>query len=110
MFSRPLIPPGVVLGWLAIDEAETSKWQARYGAAYASKMAFSVAKGPSDAIRFPAHGPFDQRLGYTDLPQFTQRLQQSGYALTSQARLNEAFERIEETILPCIAMMLDTLL
>ena len=27
-----------------------------------------------------------------------------------QARLNEAFERIEETILPCIAMMLDTLI
>ena len=27
-----------------------------------------------------------------------------------QARLDEAFERIEETILPCIAMMLDTLL
>ena len=27
-----------------------------------------------------------------------------------QARLDEAFERIEVTILPCIAMMLDTLL
>ncbi len=27
-----------------------------------------------------------------------------------QARLEEAFNRIEETILPCIAMMLDTLL
>ena len=27
-----------------------------------------------------------------------------------QARLVEAFERIEETILPCIAMMLETLL
>ncbi len=27
-----------------------------------------------------------------------------------EARLEEAFERIEETILPCIAMMLDTLL
>ena len=26
-----------------------------------------------------------------------------------QARLEEAFERIEETILPCIAMMLDSL-
>ncbi len=26
-----------------------------------------------------------------------------------QARLEEAFERIEETILPCIAMMLETL-
>ena len=27
-----------------------------------------------------------------------------------QARLDEAFERIEETILPCIVMMLDTLM
>ena len=27
-----------------------------------------------------------------------------------QARLEEAFDKIEETILPCIAMMLDTLL
>jgi len=27
-----------------------------------------------------------------------------------QERLDEAFERIEETILPCIAMMLETLL
>ena len=27
-----------------------------------------------------------------------------------QARLDEAFERIEETILPCIGMMLETLL
>ena len=27
-----------------------------------------------------------------------------------QDRLNDAFERIEETILPCIAMMLETLL
>ena len=27
-----------------------------------------------------------------------------------QARLEEAFERIEETILPCIAMMLETLM
>ena len=27
-----------------------------------------------------------------------------------QVRLDEAFERIEETILPCIAMMLETLI
>jgi DNA-binding HxlR family transcriptional regulator len=31
-------------------------------------------------------------------------------ASEQQTRLEEAFERIEETILPCIAMMLDTLL
>ena len=32
------------------------------------------------------------------------------YVQQQQARLDEAFNRIEETILPCIAMMLDTLL
>jgi hypothetical protein len=31
-------------------------------------------------------------------------------ASVEQARLEEAFERIEETILPCISMMLDTLI
>lgn len=31
-------------------------------------------------------------------------------AAEQQARLEEAFERIEETILPCIAIMLETLL
>ena len=31
-------------------------------------------------------------------------------AAEQQARLEDAFERIEETILPCIAMMLETLL
>ncbi len=31
-------------------------------------------------------------------------------ASDKQARLDEAFERIEETILPCIAMMLETLI
>jgi hypothetical protein len=29
---------------------------------------------------------------------------------TEQKRLEEAFERIEETILPCISMMLDSLI
>lgn len=28
----------------------------------------------------------------------------------NDARINDAFERIEETILPCISMMLDTLI
>ena len=31
-------------------------------------------------------------------------------ALEPQVRLEDAFERIEETILPCIAMMLETLM
>jgi membrane peptidoglycan carboxypeptidase len=77
-------------GWLLAEELDHSRLQARFIAGYAAKLGFSMGKGPSDAARYPAHGPFDLRMGYAALPQFTQRLKQNGYELTEQARLNEA--------------------
>lgn len=76
--------------WLVAGELETSRLQARYLARYASRLEHTLAAGASNAIRFPAHGPFDQRLGYTALPQFAQRLQKDGLVVNQQARLNEA--------------------
>src|SRR5213075_1015153 len=31
-------------------------------------MSFGAQPGPSEAIRFPKHGPYDERLGYVALP------------------------------------------
>lgn len=31
---------------------------------YAKSLTWHLAEGPSDAIVFPAAGPYDQRLGY----------------------------------------------
>lgn len=75
--------------WWVADEIETSRFQATHLAAYARTLDFQVLKGPSEVIRFPAHGPFDQRMGYTELPRFARRLDERGYALTEQARFSK---------------------
>ena len=39
-------------------------------------------------MRYPQHGPFDQRLGYTELPRFIERLEARGFELTAQTRFS----------------------
>ena len=61
--------------WIA-DEIETSRLQAREISAYAAKLTYEMVEGASTAIRFPTHGPFDERMGYRRLPDLSQRLRQ----------------------------------
>src|SRR5258708_6258415 len=60
----------VLLGWGLVSEARTSYLQSRLLSRWAADMTFEVRPGPSDAIRFPRWGPYDERLGYTRLPSF----------------------------------------
>jgi membrane peptidoglycan carboxypeptidase len=55
----------------------------------AGQLDFELGAGPSPTIRFPSSGPYDQRLGYTDLPRFVGRLGERGYRIEQQARLSE---------------------
>lgn len=72
---------------LAVRELRTSRLQARYFTAIDREISFSLAPGPSTSIRFPLRGgPYDFRMGYALLPQFTQRLQAHGFEVTAQAR------------------------
>ncbi len=47
---------------------------------------FSVAEGPSRTLERPGHGPYDQRLGFAELPDFLRHLETSGYRIEAQAR------------------------
>ena len=69
-----------------IFEARTSWVQSHLLAALARHLTYTVALGPSDSIRYPTHGPYNDRLGYTKLPVFLERLQASGYTVEAQAR------------------------
>lgn len=71
-------------------EARTSWLQARWLPEYASSLAFTVAEGPSDSIVLPSHGPFDQRLGYAQLPAMLDKLTASGFYIDRQARFSQA--------------------
>jgi membrane peptidoglycan carboxypeptidase len=80
-----LLVIGFVIAKLVRDEVQTSKYQARYLSAISEQLSFKLAPGPSTSIRYPEYGPYDQRLGYTILPDVIRRLEKSGFSITSQA-------------------------
>src|SRR5438105_1462836 len=71
---------------LAAWELRTSTWQARYLSRFAKSLGYSVQPGPSASIHFPRSGPFDERLGYTRIPDYVERLRGQGYEIVAQAR------------------------
>ena len=73
-----------------VYEVRTSTLQARFASHYAKALRFDVNPGASEAVIYPAFGPFDQRLGYTRLPAMLKRLDQQGYRITEQARFSDA--------------------
>src|SRR4051794_32410856 len=79
-----------LIGWAALWEMGTSHFQAKLFSSLAGKMTFDVAEGPSDAIRFPQGGPYDERLGYNALPGFLESLTRHGFKIDSQARWSPA--------------------
>ncbi|MDO9435260.1 transglycosylase domain-containing protein [Hydrogenophaga sp.] len=77
-------------------ELHTSHEQAVRIHRYAADLHYHVEAGTAETIHFPQHGPFDERLGYTELPGFLTRLQERGFEITAQARQNDALrEHIE---------------
>ncbi|GAB6141014.1 transglycosylase domain-containing protein [Methylosoma difficile] len=67
------------------QEVETSKYQARYLSQISKQLSYKLTSGSSSSVRYPEFGPYDERLGYTLLPDAIKRLEDSGYAITSQA-------------------------
>jgi len=78
----------IVAGFLVANEIKTSRWQASYLADFATGLDYRLVDGTSDAIRYPVHGPFDQRMGYTELPQIIERLNARGFKLKQQAHFS----------------------
>lgn len=74
----------------AVYEMQTSYLQSRLFSRFAGDMNYSVEPGLSNAIIFPATGPYNERQGYTGLPVFTERLLNRGFEIGSQARFSPA--------------------
>lgn len=73
---------------LVVQEARDSRWQARYLAELGRKLTYTVQDGPSESARFPDTSPYDDRLGYSHLPAFSQSLRDQGYHVTRQAAIS----------------------
>ncbi len=75
-----------IVARLVQSEIETSRLQAHYLSELTRDVGYTVETGPSDHIRFPANGPYDQRLGYAMIPAFQERLLARGFVVSKQAR------------------------
>lgn len=82
----------VAVAQLAWQEMRTSQWQAKYFSEWAGRMGFALQPGPAPeaAVRYPVDSPYDQRLGYSNLPEFLGHLQSREFQITSQARMTPA--------------------
>lgn len=105
--TSTLLVAGAVFGvtltlvLLVAGETQSSTLQARYFSSVASDVKFWLEPGSSPSIRFPQKGPYDQRLGYSELPTFLQKLQAKGYRVEKQARHSTALrELIEDGYFP----------
>lgn len=84
----------VAVAVVALHEVRTSRWQARFLSGVAGELTWSVEPGRSDRVRFPQHGPFDERFGYTRIPEMSERLESRGFRVVEQARVSPRFEQL----------------
>ncbi|TNC77298.1 penicillin-binding protein [Janthinobacterium lividum] len=78
------------VAWFVMREVRTSALQAEFFTRLDRQLAFKVEPGPAPAgtIRYPQHGPYDERLGYASLPDFITKLNARDYEVTAQARMS----------------------
>ncbi|PJC98821.1 glycosyl transferase family 51 [Janthinobacterium sp. BJB1] len=78
------------VAWFVMREVRTSALQAEFFSRLDRQLTYKVEPGPAPAgaIRYPQHGPYDERLGYASLPDFITKLNARDYAVTAQARMS----------------------
>ncbi|HWJ93765.1 MAG TPA: transglycosylase domain-containing protein, partial [Telluria sp.] len=74
--------------WFVVEESRSSALQARFFAELASQLTYRMDEGPSDSIRFPSDSPYDERLGYANLPDYLKKLKTRDYDVVAQARIS----------------------
>ncbi|MDQ2991133.1 MAG: transglycosylase domain-containing protein, partial [Pseudomonadota bacterium] len=77
-----------IFAWWLVTETRTSSFQASFFSHLAKKISYKVEPGPSNSIRFPSDSPYDERLGYANMPDYLAKLKAHDYEIVAQARLS----------------------
>jgi hypothetical protein len=85
---------GALMVSLMIYEMRSSALQSRLLSHSARQMTYRIEPGVSPSIVFPKQGPFNLRYGYSQLPDFQQRLETQGFTVNQQSRFSPQLERI----------------
>lgn len=88
-----LLATAAGVGFAAREEMRTSRLQAKLLTPYAQAMDFNLREGPNPAARYPTQGPYNERFGYSVLPDQLRALTGDLYAIEAQAVLSPALDR-----------------
>jgi membrane peptidoglycan carboxypeptidase len=77
-----------IAAYLSKNELQSSEELARRLSELGRELTFKLEPGPSPSIRFPKSAPYDNRLGYSKIPEFSQFLTAHDYLMTQQARIS----------------------
>lgn len=83
-----------VLLWFSVNEFDSSRYQSQMFSFIGRYLTFRIKEGPAEAIRFPEHGPYDRRFGYSRLPEMLDRLKADGFRIARQAELSPLHARL----------------
>jgi len=76
---------------LARDEIHTSRLQSEWLSFYGKQIHFEMQSNANAGIRFPADGPYNQRLGYAYLPFFIKSMAADDYTIAGQAHASPTY-------------------
>jgi membrane peptidoglycan carboxypeptidase len=73
-------------------EAQDSGLQARYFNEFARDITWQTEAGANASLWLPQSGPYNSRLGYSQMQTMLPRLTAAGYEISAQARQSERFQ------------------
>ncbi|HEX9895996.1 MAG TPA: transglycosylase domain-containing protein, partial [Gemmatimonadales bacterium] len=89
---RVLLASGLLVGAYAVG---LHTWiAAQLLSSYTGGMTFELVEGLSPNPALSAAGPYDERLGYRQLPETIERLEAHGFRVAKQANVSARFERV----------------
>jgi membrane peptidoglycan carboxypeptidase len=86
----------LTLAVIAAYELIASPFQAMVLAGYGKRLNFQLEAGANPTPIPSSRGPYDVRLGYSDLPAYISRLKEQGFEVTAQARISPDMARISD--------------
>ncbi|WP_158044647.1 transglycosylase domain-containing protein [Skermanella pratensis] len=81
-----LVAAATGTGWVGYQEMRTSWLQAGVLTKYGEKLTYQAEPGASTLIKYPTQGPYNERLGYTEIPKAIKALTGNGFRIEQQAR------------------------
>ncbi|MBB1269689.1 transglycosylase domain-containing protein [Shewanella sp. SR44-3] len=83
----------LAIAGLVVFEVKTSYYQAKFLHQYAKTLTYQLLPEATTAVVYPSYGPFDERHGYSQLPEKLARLAERNFQITQQVAFSPRLQQ-----------------